>query len=151
MAGVEGIEWGSRLDSPNFAENDPVRSPAEGRLQKIIEGDVGLERIGLAFGRHNVRLLDVKFGSIFNDHDAIMLRNEVRQYPQKRRLATPAHPENQGVGYVAGMQVEIGWRAVVGFEHGQIFSAEMWVCLFARQDRKQKRKIGVVRVQQIQL
>src|ERR1700721_928742 len=98
MAGVEGIEQCSRLDSPNFAENDPVRSPAEGGLQKIIEGDVGLEPIGLAFGRHNVRLLDVKFGSIFNDHDAIMLRNEVRQYPQKRRLAGPRSPtDKQGL------------------------------------------------------
>src|ERR1700678_3246655 len=32
-------------------------------------------------------------------------------------LATAAHPENQGVGNVAGMKVEIVGRAVVGFEH----------------------------------
>src|SRR5713226_391784 len=35
-------------------------------------------------------------------------------------LPTPAHPENQGVGNVAGMEVEIVGRAVVGFEHSQI-------------------------------
>ena len=35
-------------------------------------------------------------------------------------LATTAHPENKGVGNFAGMQVEIVWRAVVGFEHSQI-------------------------------
>src|SRR5229473_6661032 len=89
MAGVEGIEQRTRLDSTHFAENDPIRSPAQSGLQKVIERDVGLERIGLAFGRHNVRLPDVKFGGILNDHDAIMVRNEVCQYPQKRGLAGP--------------------------------------------------------------
>src|SRR5208337_3337690 len=87
MAGVEGIEQGARLDPAHFSENDPVRSPAKGGFQKIIERDVGLERVGLAFGRHNVRLLDVKFRGIFNDHDAIVIRNEVSQYPQERGLA----------------------------------------------------------------
>src|SRR5271155_487102 len=90
MAGVEGIEQGSCLDSAHFAENDPIWSPAQSGLQKIIERDVGLERVGLAFCRHNVRLLDVKFGSIFNDHDAIVIRNEVCQYPQKCGLAGPS-------------------------------------------------------------
>src|SRR5713226_9713000 len=87
MAGVEGIEQGSCLDSAHFAENDPVRSPAQSGLQKVIERDVGLERIGLAFGRHNVRLLDVKLGGVFNDHDPIAIRNEVCQYPQECGLA----------------------------------------------------------------
>src|ERR1700677_2983426 len=98
MAGVEGIEQGSCLDSTHFAENDPVWSPAQSGLQKVIERDVGLERIGLAFGRHNVRLLDVKFGGIFDDHDAIVIRNEVSQYPQKRGLAGPrATTDEQGL------------------------------------------------------
>src|SRR5580698_2981934 len=95
MAGIEGIEERSRLDSAHFAENDPVRSPAESGLQKIIEGDVGLERIGLAFCRHNVRLLDVKFRGIFDDHDAIIVRNEVSQYPQERGLAGPRPTANE--------------------------------------------------------
>src|SRR6266852_8479716 len=89
MAGVEGIEQRARLDSTHFAENDPVRSPAEGGLQKVIERDVGLERVGLAFGWHNVRFLDVKFRSIFDDHDPIVIRNEVCQYPQECGLAGP--------------------------------------------------------------
>src|ERR1700732_704020 len=89
MAGVEGIEQGSCLHSTHFAENDPVWSPAQSGLQKVIEGDVGLECVGLAFGRHNVRLLDVKLGGVLNDHDAIVVRNEVCQYPQKRGLAGP--------------------------------------------------------------
>ncbi len=51
-------------------------------------------------------------------------------------LVTPAHPKNQGVGNVAGMQVEIVWRAVVGFEHCQVLRAEMRVRFLPGQDRK---------------
>src|SRR5208282_3879258 len=66
-------------------------------------------------------------------------------------LATTAHPENKGVGNVAGMEVEIVGRAVVCFEHSQILGAEMRVRLLAGEDRKQKRQVGVICVQQIQL
>src|SRR5271166_3995444 len=52
---------------------------------------------------------------------------------------------------VAGMQVEEVGRAVVGFDDCQVLRAEMRVRLFAGKDRKQKREVGVVRVQQIQL
>ena len=45
------------------------------------------------------------------------------------RFATPAHPENKGVGNVPGMQVEIVGRTVVGFEHSQVFGAEVRVRL----------------------
>src|ERR1700722_5196832 len=95
MAGVEGIEQRSRLGSAHFAENDPVRSPAESGLQEIIEGDVGLECVGLAFGRDNVRLLDVKFGRVLNDDDAIVVWNEVCQYPQECCLAGTGPTANE--------------------------------------------------------
>ena len=54
------------------------------------------------------------------------------------------------MGDLAVMQVQKVRCAVVGFEHGQIFGAEMGVRLLARKDRKEKRQVGVVRVQQIQ-
>src|SRR5712692_5814938 len=95
MAGVEGIEQRARLDSTHFAENDPIRSPAQSGLQKVIERDVGLERVGLAFGWHNVRLLDVKLGGVLNDHDPIVVRNEVSQYPQESGLARPRSPADK--------------------------------------------------------
>ena len=69
----------------------------------------------------------------------------------EERVATAAHPENQGVGNVAGMEVEIVGRAVVGFEHSKVFGAEVRVRFLAGKDRKEKRQVGVVRVQQIQL
>ncbi len=67
------------------------------------------------------------------------------------RLATAGHAENQRVGDLAVMQVQKVGCAVVGFEHGQVLGAEMRVRLLAGKDRKQKRQVGVVRVQQIQL
>src|SRR5207245_8132627 len=48
------------------------------------------------------------------------------------------------------MQVQKVWRAVVGFERSQILRTEMLVRLFAGKDRKQKRQVGVICVQQIQ-
>jgi hypothetical protein len=60
MAGVERIEQGPGFDSTHFAQDDPVRSPAKSGLQKIVERDVGFERVRLAFNRQNVRLLNVK-------------------------------------------------------------------------------------------
>src|ERR1700677_1291755 len=95
MARVEGIEQCSRLDSAHFAQDDPVRSPAESGLQKIVERDVGLERVGLAFDRQNVRFLNVKLRSILNDDDAIPVGNEVSQYPQKCGLAGAGATTNQ--------------------------------------------------------
>ena|SRR5580658_404499 len=62
-----------------------------------------------------------------------------------------ARVKGVAVGNVAGMEVEIVGRAVVGFKHSQILGAEMRVRLLAGKDSKQKRQIGVIRVQQIQL
>src|SRR5208282_4982261 len=37
MAGVERIEQRARPDSAHFAKDDPVRSPAESGLEKVVE------------------------------------------------------------------------------------------------------------------
>src|SRR5882672_4705973 len=89
MARVERIEQRPGLHSTHFAQNDPVWSPAESGLQKVVKRDVGFECVGLAFNRQNVRLLDVKLGDIFDDDDAILFRNEVSQYSQECGLAGP--------------------------------------------------------------
>src|SRR5271170_4746277 len=80
-----------------------------------------------------------------------VLLRVLKQKNAEIRLATACHPENQGMGNVAGMQVEEVGRAVVGFDDCQILRAEVRVRLLAGQDRKQERKVGVARVQQIQL
>ena len=53
------------------------------------------------------------------------------------------------MGNVAGVQVEEVGRTVVGFDDCQVLRAEMRVRLLTGKDRKQKRQISVVRVQQI--
>src|ERR1700692_3049099 len=88
---------------------------------------------------------------IEDEGQRLVLLRVLQQKNAEIGLATAAHPENQGVGNVAGMKVEIVGRAVVGFEHSQVFRAEMRVRLLAGKDGKQKRQIGVIRVQQIQL
>jgi len=51
------------------------------------------------------------------------------------------------VSYFAVVQVEEIRRAVVRFKRSKVFSAKMRVRLLARQNRKEKAQIGVVRIQ----
>src|ERR1700723_125369 len=87
---------------------------------------------------------------IKDESQRLVLLGVLQQKDAKIRLATANHSENQGMGNVGGVQVEEVGRAVVSFDDCQALRAEIWVGLFARQDRKQKRQVGVVRVQQIQ-
>src|SRR6202167_1063460 len=124
-----GLRQGERVDGevPRFLTDIEIRALEYGRKRLEAAADIKDESQGLVL----LRVLKEKNAKI--------------------RLPTPAHPENQGVGNVAGMEVEIVWRAVVGFEHSQVFGAEVRVRFLAGKDRKQKRQVGVVRVQQIQL
>src|SRR5208282_5532426 len=87
---------------------------------------------------------------IEDEGQRVILLCVLQQKNAKIALATAGHAENQGMRNVASMQVEEVWRAVVGFDDCQVLRAEMRVCLFAGKDRKQKRQVGVVRVQEIQ-
>src|SRR5579872_814491 len=89
MACVEGIEQGPGFDSTHFAQDDPVRSPAESGLQKVVERDVGFEGVGLAFDCQNVRLLDVKLRGIFDDDDSILFGNKISKNPEQRGFSGP--------------------------------------------------------------
>src|SRR6202795_1923598 len=88
---------------------------------------------------------------IKDESQRLVLLRVLQQKNAEIGLATACHPENQGMGNVAGVQVEEVGRAVVGFDDCQVLRAEMRVRLFAGKDRKQKRQVGVIRVQQIQL
>src|ERR1700730_6929073 len=88
---------------------------------------------------------------IENEGQRCVLLRVLQKEITKIRFPTPRHPENQRVGNLAVMQVEKVGGTVVGFERGQVFRTEMRVRLFAGQDRKEKRQVGVVRVEQIHL
>ena len=55
------------------------------------------------------------------------------------------------MGGIAVMQIQKVRRAVTGFEHGEIFLAEMRVSRFPGMQGKEKRKVGVVRVEEIEI
>src|SRR3984885_1572388 len=88
---------------------------------------------------------------IKDESQRLVLLCVLQQKNAKIGLPTARHPENQGMCNVAGVQVEKVGGAVVGFDDCQVFRAEMRVRLFTGKDRKQKRQVGVIRVQQIQL
>ena len=53
--------------------------------------------------------------------------------------------------YLAGVEVEIVWRGVVRFKDCQILGTKMRVRLLAWVDGEEKRKVGVVGVEQVHL
>ena len=73
VAGIERIEQRPRLDAAHLAQDDPVGPPAQRGLQQIVEGNAGLEGIGLAFDGEQVRLLQMKLRRILDDHDALVI------------------------------------------------------------------------------
>src|ERR1700681_183201 len=67
-------------------------------FKRVVERDVGLEHVSLAFHRQDVRFLDVNLGGAPDDNnDAILLRNEVSQYSQEHGFAAsgPATDEQR--------------------------------------------------------
>ena len=112
-----GLRQRERIDGevPRFLADVQIRAPEDRRKRLEAAADIEDE------GQRRVLLC--------------VLQQEIR----KDTTSHSRHPENQGVGNLAVMQVEKVGRAVVGFEHGQVFRAEMRVCLLARKDRKEKR------------
>src|SRR5262249_31351444 len=60
-------------------------------------------------------------------------------------------PQNHGVRGVTVVQVQEVRRAVIGFEHGQVFLTQVRVPGRARMERKQEGKVGIVGVQKIEV
>ena len=83
MARVERIKQSTGLRAAHFTENDAVGSPPQSGFQEIVEGNGCLVGIGLAFDGKNIRLLDAKFRCVFNDDDALMLRDRLAQYVEQ--------------------------------------------------------------------
>ena len=87
MAGVERIEEGPGLDSPNLAEDDSIGSEPKRVFQEVVKRDVGLEGIRLRSGSNYVGFPNMKLRRILDDDNPFAVGNKVRQYPQKSRLA----------------------------------------------------------------
>src|SRR6185312_17073628 len=126
MPGVQGIEQRARLDSTYFAYNDPVGSPTESGLQQVIERDVRLERIRLAFDSEDVRLLDMQLGRIFDHNDSLFDRNRIRKDAEQGRFpcTRSATNEERLPGRNLSRQ-EIGQRSRQRTASDQVFDGVM--------------------------
>src|SRR3984957_2791950 len=170
LAGLQHVDALDRIPEPAFLlEVDPVTlfvalnehaEEAEEKLQirfcpgqgEWVDGEVTrlLADVEVRAPEYRRKRSEAA-ANIEDEGPRCILLRVLQQKITKIRFATPAHPEDQCVGNVAGMQVEEVGRAVVGFEHGEVFRAEIRVGLLAGKDRKQKRQVRVVRVQQVQL
>src|SRR6266849_5349375 len=122
------------------------------RKRERIDGEVPRLLAGIQIRSAEDGRKRLKAAANFEDEgERRVLLCVLQQEIAKIRFATPYHPENQRVGNLAVMQVQEIGRAVVRFEDSQVLGAEMGVRLVAGKDRKEKRQVGVVRVQQIQL
>jgi len=76
MACIQSIEEDPRLGSTNFAYNDPVGPVTERSFEQVGEANLTLVSIELGFGGDDMRLPDIELGYIFQDQDAVAIRDE---------------------------------------------------------------------------
>ena len=96
VARIERIEKRSRFCSPDFAQDDPVGTPAQGRPQEIVKRDAGLKGIGLAFDAQNVGFLNVKLSRILDNYNPFLVRNCLRQDIEQGGLSRPRSATDKG-------------------------------------------------------
>jgi hypothetical protein len=80
MACVQGIEEDTRFSATDLAHDDPVRPMPKSCLQQVGEADLAIVRIELSLGGDDVRLPYMEFGYIFQDQDAITVRDKTGEH-----------------------------------------------------------------------
>src|SRR6185437_1908240 len=70
---------------------------------------------------------------------------------QHKRLTSSGTAENHRVGHIVVMEVQKVWGVMVGLQNLEVFLPELLVTRLATMEGEQKRKIGVIGVQQIQV
>src|SRR5438270_10631627 len=104
MPCVERLEQVEGFGATDLADQDPVRAMPERRAQQIGDRD-GRQRRLLAERRlrasrlesDEVRLLDHDLGRLFDQYDAIVVRDRGGQRVQQRRLSRASATGNQDV------------------------------------------------------
>ena len=70
---------------------------------------------------------------------------------QEKRFAGARPAQDHAVRHIAVMQVQKVWRVMIGFKDREVFLAEMPVARLTSVERKEKREIRVVGIEQIQI
>src|SRR6266849_8124067 len=87
MPSIQSVEKSARFGTAHLPNDDPIRAVPENGFQQVIKSDCALVRIELSLGGDDVRFSDREFCCVFDDQNAIVVRNGVRQDVNERGLA----------------------------------------------------------------
>lgn len=87
VSGVHRVQKRPRLGSTNLPKDDAVRTVAERGLEQVIEGDGMPVGIGLGLLLDHMRFADVQLGGVFDNQDALVLRDGVGEHVEHGRFA----------------------------------------------------------------
>ena len=89
VAGVHGLQHVERFRTAAFADDDSFGPHTQGVAHQVGGGDRALafDVRRPRFQPHDVVLLQLQFGRVFDRHDAVVVGNEARQRIEQRRLA----------------------------------------------------------------
>src|ERR1035437_4845192 len=143
---------------PLFVACDEYTEEAEEKLQVFfrlqqrerIDGEVACLLAGIEVRAAENRCERFKAAADVEDEGQRGVLLRVLQHKiAEVRFAAAGHAENQRMGDLGVVQIQKVGCAVVGFEQGQVLGAQIRIRLLAGKDRKEKRQVGVVRVEQI--
>ena len=93
VARVEELKQVERFSSANFTEDDAVRPVAKRCLQQVSDRDRRKIRLRLAsLETDEVWLFELDFRRVFDEENSVVIRNELSQGIQERRLSRPVPP-----------------------------------------------------------
>jgi len=89
VAGVERLQQVERLAAADFADDEAVRTQPQRRVDQVADRHFALAvLVRLArFEADRVALLELQFAGVFNDQDALAVRDESAQHVEDRGLA----------------------------------------------------------------
>src|SRR5262245_8540337 len=89
VARVHGLQHVQRFRSAALADDDSLGTHTQGVFHQIRRGDraFAFDVWRPRFQSHDVLLLELQFGRVFDRDDALVIRNEARQRVKQRRFA----------------------------------------------------------------
>lgn len=87
MTGVHRVQQCLCFRSAYFANNDAIRAMTENSPQQIIKCDLAAVGVQLRLRGDHMGLTDAQFRGVFDDKDALLLRDRIGQHVRHGRLA----------------------------------------------------------------
>src|SRR5262245_31857336 len=107
MTHVQRLEEIKRLASPDLSHNDAIRPVTESGLNEIPNGDCQSGVLGTASLETNqVALANMNLSCILDDHDALLVRDEVTKDIEQSRFARARTAGDEDVLVLADLLLE---------------------------------------------